>query len=166
VTPQLADFGVVRTHGWVANGICAVTRQTVNHAVLAIGHGQLIEAQPHGAVIRPVDKYGDAVTWSTGLIPLTDEQRRGIAAWGRAREGTPYSYRNCAYIGFVDIFGWAPEFMRERLRSINDLMCSQLVDASYALGGNVHLFPDNRPAGDVSPGDLLEVIKSQPATAA
>jgi hypothetical protein len=44
-------------------------------------------------------------------------------------------------------------------------MCSQLVDLSYHEAG-VELFDDGRIPGDVSPGDLLDLIQAEaPVTA-
>jgi hypothetical protein len=105
--------------------------------------------------MSPVGKYGDRVVWANW--PLGDSQRATISRWGRAREGTPYSWLDCLEIGLVDRFGWAPGWMRRRLRSNQTLMCSQLVCAAYDAAG-VHLFLDGRPFGGVSPGDLYQLI--------
>ena len=153
--PELGDFGVVRTGGWAGRLIRWATRSPVNHAVLYVGGGQIVEGEPNGAALSPVSRYGNRVEWANW--PLTPTQRGVIAQWGRAHVGTPYSWLDCLEIGLVDRFGWAPGWMRSRLRSNRTLMCSQLVTAAYDAAG-VHLFDDGRPAGGVSPGDLYTLI--------
>lgn len=157
MSPRLGDFGVVRTNGWAARLIRWATRSPVNHAVLCVGD-QLVEGDPHGARLGRLDAYGDRVIWAGWT--LTDNQRTEIAAWGLSRVGTPYSWLDCVEIGLVDRFGWAPRWMRRRLRSDRTLMCSQLVTAAYDAAG-VHLFDDGRPAGGVSPGDLYDLLEKQ-----
>jgi uncharacterized protein YycO len=153
--PKLGDYGVVATGGFWPRVIRLVTRSSVNHAVLYIGSGQIVEGEPDGARIVDWREYGDAVRWSS--VQLTRPQREAIAAWGRKHEGTPYNWIDDLAIGLVDVFGWAPKFLRDRLKSTDRLMCSQLVDAAYDAAG-VDLFTDGRPVGGVSPGDLAELL--------
>jgi cell wall-associated NlpC family hydrolase len=84
----------------------------------------------------------------------------------RSLIGTPYSWADCACIGLADLFGWhVPGPVRERLSRRGHLMCSQLVDTAYLIAG-IHLFPDGRIPGDVSPGDELHLIEGQPTATA
>ena len=156
--PALGDFAVVATGGWPSAVIRWVTRSKVNHAVLYIGNGYVVEGEPAGARVTPVSNYGDKLIWANW--PLTDEQRPAVAAWGKAHIGTPYSWLDDAAIGLADLFHWVPGILRKRLASTSTLMCSQLVDAAYAAAG-VQLFPDGRPAGAVSPGDLYTLIQTR-----
>lgn len=160
--PEVGAFGVTRTDGWKAWVIRRVTRSTVNHAFIYVGGGNVIEANPAGAGWAPADKYPHAV-WST-----MDLHGRGTAiahaAW--ALVGTPYSWVDDACIGLADLFGWhVPQAVRSRLSRRTRLMCSQLVDTAY-LSAGIHLFPDGRITGDVSPGDLLHLIEGEPAETA
>lgn len=157
MSPQLGAFGVVATGGWQAWCIRKVTRSPVNHAFLFLGDDDIVEGDPKGAQISPVTKYPDAV-WST--MPLTDVQREWIAAHGFWHVGTPYSWLDDAAIGLADIFGHKlPPLIRRFLSRKDRLMCSQLVDVSYQEAG-VHLFDDDRLPGDVSPGDLYDLIRA------
>ena len=150
--PLPGDIGVVASRSWVGRAIMWITRAPVSHAFVCIGGGGLIEGDPHGARIRPVTAYADA-QWLTALSThLTDAQRKTIVDWCMKHVGTPYSWIDDAEIGFTDLFGWAPKWMRRRLRSDSTLMCSQLCDAAYKAAG-VDLFP-GKPDGAISPGDL------------
>lgn len=152
---QPGDFAVVNTGGsLVARLIRWATRSPVNHAFVYVGGGQIIEAEPNGAQLADVRKYPDAI-WAD--VDLTQPERTGIVSWARGHLGTPYSWVDDLEVGLVDVFGWAPKFMRDRLASTATLQCAQLVDAAYAAAG-VQLFDDGRPCGGVSPGDLYHLI--------
>jgi cell wall-associated NlpC family hydrolase len=149
----------VRTGGWAAAGIRLVTGSTVNHAGVYVGNGLIVEAEPNGAVLSHSRNYPDAI-WSR--LDLTPKQRDAIAAAARAKVGTPYSWTDCAAIGLAKILGHAlPPFVRSRLSRPDRLMCSQLTDLCYHEAG-VDLFADGRLPGDVSPGDLYDLIKASP----
>lgn len=152
--PRPGDFGVTRTSGFGSWVIRVVTRSKYNHAFVVVDDYRVIEAEPHGARYNRLSAYPDAVFSS---FPLTDAQRAGIVAWAIAHLGTPYSWLDDLEIGMVDLFGWAPAWMRRRLRSIATMECAQYVDADYAANG-WEIFDDGRPAGGVSPGDLAKAI--------
>lgn len=161
--PELGAFGVTRTNGWAAPWIRLITRSTVNHAFVYVGNGQIVEANPSGAAVGNVSEYPHAI-WSH--MALTDQQRHAIANAADTLVGTPYSWVDDVCIGLADLFGWhVPEPVRARLSGRSRLMCSQLVDVAYSKAG-IHLFPDGRIPGDVSPGDLLHLIEGQPAETA
>jgi hypothetical protein len=153
---NLGDIGLVRGSGLGGRLIRTVTRSPYAHAFLYVGdhaQGDLIEGDPHGVRYNHVSHYSE-ILWLTNLSAgLTDAQRTGIVAYATAHLGTPYSWIDDAEIGFTDVFGWAPRWMRDRLRSDHTLMCSQLCDLAYHVAG-VELFKDGRPAGAVSPADL------------
>lgn len=151
-SPRAGDIGLVRGTGFFPWLIRTVTRSPYAHAFLLMPDGTIVEAEPHGA--RRVEMHYTNVYWCTALSAgLTYPQRSQIVAWAVAHLGTPYSWVDDAEIGFVDLFGWAPKWMRKRLASTRTLMCSQLCDADYAAAGR-QLYADHRPAGGVSPGDL------------
>ena len=155
--PALGAFGVTATNGWKAWVIRAVTRSTVNHAFVAVGNGRIIEANPFGADLGWVGEYPHAI-WSDAP---PDGKGPAVAAAAIRLKGTPYSWIDDACIGLADVFGWhVPEPVRKRLTRRTRLMCSQLVDTAYRDAG-LELFHDGRIAGDVSPGDLLDVILAE-----
>lgn len=156
--PDTGDFAVMATSGWKARVIRWVTRSPVNHAVLHVGDGQIVEAQPHGARLSPAATYPAAI-WSA--MSLTAEQRASIAVHGRSHVGAPYSWLDDAAIALADVFGRKlPLFIRRRLSRPDRLQCAQLVDLSYHEAG-IHLFTDGRLFGDVAPADLYQLIESR-----
>lgn len=153
--PQLGDFGVVATGGVFPWLIRLVTKSKVNHAVVYVGGGRIIEAQPGGALLTPVDEI-PGVIWSK--VSLTSGQRRRIAFQALLLEGTPYSFLDIAVLAYVHIFGKAtPRWARRRLAREDRLTCAQLVDLCYHAAG-VELFDDGRPTFEVTPGDLYGVL--------
>lgn len=158
--PTTGDFMLVKTPGWRAKVIQAVTRSEVNHAVVLVNPGQIVEADPGGAQEVPLDTYDGMPKWWS-RIELTTAQRRNIAVAARALVGTPYSWMDVLCVGLAHLFGvHVPARVRARLSDPSRLMCSQLVDAVYLQAG-VHLFTDGRLPGDVSPGDLLDLVQGR-----
>jgi hypothetical protein len=158
VVPRAGDIGVTPSSGFAAWVIRVATRSPhAAHAFLATGNGtQVIEGDPHGARYNDARHYRD-VTWLTNLSAgMTDAQRAEAVAWAVKHLYTPYSWVDDAEIGLVDVFHWAPGWMRRRLRSNRHMMCSQFCDADYHAVGR-DLFRDGRPAGGVSPGDLYKL---------
>lgn len=172
-TPELGAFGCVRTNGIPAHVIRAFTHSPVNHAFVYVGiqtftyNGveyrncpAIVEANPSGAALAPVSKYGQ-IFWSEA-----PEAGQGmfVAAAALRLRGTPYSWVDVACIGITKTTGEdVPESIRKRINRKDRLMCSQLVDRSYHMAG-IDLFTDGRIEGDVSPGDLYTLILAQQAT--
>jgi uncharacterized protein YycO len=124
-----------------------------SHSFLYVGNGELVEGWQSGARRRAVSEYPNAV-WLTRLSAgLTGAQRIQVVTYAVQHLNTPYSWLDDAEIGFVELFGKAPKWLRSQLRSERHMMCSQLCDAAYTAAG-VDLFRDGRPAGAVSPMDL------------
>ena len=156
--PRAGDIGLVRGRGLLMWLVRVVTRAPYGHAILLTGDSTIVEAQPSGAR-RTENRHRD-VHWCTNLSrDLTDVQRSQIVVWALAHLGTPYSWVDDLEIGLVELFGWAPRWMRRRLASDQTLMCSQLCVAAYRLGADVELFP-GKPDGAESPGDLWRLDRS------
>jgi cell wall-associated NlpC family hydrolase len=151
VSPALGDFGVVRTGGTAAKLIRFGTRSTVNHAFVYIGGGCIVEAQPGGAVVSSADKYPLAV-WAGREQPQAAHHARQLV-------GTPYGWLDIAALSLACAgIGDEPNNpIAQIVERDNRLICSQLVDRAYLLAG-VHLFDDGRLSGQVTPGDLLDLI--------
>lgn len=183
--PQLqpGDFGVLATHGPLLDRLCAdliqdVTDAPVNHAVLYLGDGQLIEAARR-VRITPVTAYPHILWSSAGFLlragpsppgvprapravqTLTPQQRALITSYARAQLGAPYNLLDFLAIGLAQrrlghLIGLRSALAR-RLSSGRSFICSQLVDAAYTAAG-IHLFHDGRPSGMVSPADLYHLL--------
>lgn len=165
--PKPGDFGLVAIRGNV--GKLIRFGQWLNgdglgdyqHAVLVLDHGELIEAEPGGARIRPMAEYdGTNVIWSDW--PLTDSERAAIVAAGRSLEGVPYSVLDYAMLAAHRLHLPAPG-LRKYIASTGHDICSQLVDLGYQLGGK-EMFADGRWPGYVTPMALLRALHG-PVTA-
>lgn len=158
--PQPGDFAVVSTNGTAGWLIRLVTGASVNHAVLYVGDGMIIEAAPSGARRVALSTY-DGLTLYWSHLPLTDTQRQAVVAAATNHLGAPYSFLDDACIALARLFGvHVPQAVRDRLQGTNHLMCSQLVDVAYADAG-IPLFNDGRLPGDVTPGDLYDLIQAE-----
>lgn len=164
--PQPGDFGLVKMGG--ETGKLIRFGQWLNgdgfadyeHAFVFIGPGQpgqIVEAEPGGAIVSPAGKYGGAVLWSSGKIALTAVQRRTIVQSAKRYEGTPYSFADYAALAARRLRIPAPG-LKAYVASSGHMICSQLVDQCYADAG-VQLFDDKRWPGYVTPGDLYQLLK-------
>ena len=162
--PLPGDFGVTRMAGDVGKAIRfgewlnGDGWADVEHAVLYVDDGLLIEAEPGGARLAPWDKYGDAITWSTERFAMTPTQRFDVVTIGREFEHVPYSFADYAAIAAHRLHLPGSRLLRGYVASTKHLICSQLVDAAYALAG-VHLFDDGRWPGYVTPSELAGLLK-------
>lgn len=172
--PTLGAFGVVRTDSWVAPFIRLLTRSQVNHAFvlvrpladtfIAVGSDgsmtrlhdwEVVEAQTSGAKLARLSKWAlnDNVAFSA---PLPAGVGDAVAYRARLLLGTPYNFLDIAALFFL-LCGFRWGWLLDRAQRANRLECSQLVDRAYRNAG-VHLFEDDRPDGEVTPGDLLMFI--------
>lgn len=167
MAPRPGDFGLVAISG--AAGRLIRFGQWLNgngwgdyqHAVLVLDNGELIEAEPGGARIRPVSEYdGSNVVWSDW--PLTDSDRSWIVAAGRKLVGTPYSALDYGAL-FAHRLHLPVPGLRCYIGSTGHMICSQLVDEAYRRAG-VPVFADGRWSGYVTPMALFPVLHG-PVTA-
>lgn len=125
------------------------------HALVYVGGGLVVEAEPGGARkrIRGVEP-GDL--WSTGLIPLTSVQRGDICLAADGYVGTGYSFADYLALVAHRLRIPAPG-LKSFIASSGHLICSQLVDQCYQDAG-VHLFDDGRWPGYVTPKSLANLL--------
>ncbi|GAC1610335.1 MAG: hypothetical protein NVS3B26_16530 [Mycobacteriales bacterium] len=160
---QSGDYGVVRTHGWVAWCIRALTGTRdpqhgyrpakVNHAVLAVSDTEMVEMRPHGAC-RTLISSAPKMRWYRP--PGMTEQQRDLAA----NVANALVTADTGY-AFIDILAQAlyrvghvrPALLRRFIETHRRMVCSQSVDFCLSVAG-VHLFDDGRLPGLVSPADL------------
>lgn len=161
---KVGDFGLVKIKGpvgafvrlgqWFVGDFSPWT-----HAFVYVGHNQVVEAMPQGALLTPLSDYKDReILWSH--IPLTHNQRRAISFHARKLVGTPYSFFDYFSL-FAERIGWDTDTFREYVADSGHMICSQLVDEVYKRAG-VHLFNDGRLPQDVTPGDLEIMLRSYP----
>ncbi|MFF0389284.1 hypothetical protein ACFYS8_11380 [Kitasatospora sp. NPDC004615] len=163
-SPRPGDFAVVRMDG--RTGRLIRIGQFLNgdgfsdyeHAFVFVGDGHVVEAQPGGATLDPLGDYdGHPVLWSTGRIPLTDDQRTAITTAARSYLGTPYSFTDYLALAAHRLHLPAGPPLRKYVASTKHMICSQLVDQCYQDAG-VHLFDDHRWPGYVTPADLANLL--------
>ena len=161
VTPSPGDFGLVSIKGGV--GFLIRIGQWLNgdgfldyeHAFIYIGDGQIVEAEPGGAIISDLSEYdGRAIMWSTGLVPLTDVQRDSIVRAAIKQVGTPYSFLDYLAIGLYRL-GIKHPGVAKRVEESEHLICSQLVAKDFN-GAGVTL--TDYPPYLVTPGRLTNYL--------
>ncbi len=127
------DFGLVASRGSI--GLLIRVAQWLNgngfanyqHAFLYIGAGQIIEAQPGGAVLSPVDKY-ENVYWSTSRPALTAAQQHEVELVAYTRVGTPYSFLDYLALAAHRLHLPGSLLLKHRVASSRHMICSQLVE--------------------------------------
>lgn len=130
------------------------------HAFVYLGDGDLVEAQPGGAVLESLTAYdGRPVLWSTGRIALDDEQRQSVVAAARGYLGVPYSVADYFALAAHRIHLPVSPLLKGYVADSRHMICSQLVDQCYQDAG-VQLFTDGRWPGYVTPADLTRLLRS------
>lgn len=122
------------------------------HAFVYLPNGLIIEAEPGGAVIRPLH-YG-TVYWCTGiykLLPPTTNTTE-ISHVAESLRGTPYSFLDYAYLA-AHRFRLPVPGLKHEIATDGHMICSQLAD-EFCLRLGAHVFTDNRWPGDVTPASL------------
>lgn len=186
ITPPVPPgaFGLTRIGGLSGRIIGAMQGAAghgaaYTHAFLVLDHGEVIEAEPGvaGARIVPLQTYLDRQTADDTAVVFCDAPirrqldtlgggdpdglveaalRRMVVAAGRSLETTPYSLLDYVWLAQLHTLGaGTPRWLARRVEATGHLICSQLVDRAYQLAG-VHLFADDRFAGDVMPADLAQ----------
>ncbi len=122
------------------------------HAFITLPGGLILEAEPGGAVIRPL--HYTTVHWCYGLYKLlpphtTDTE---IAHIGETLKGTPYSFLDYAEIFAHRVHLWTP-WLKAQIATSGHQICSQMADEFY-LRLRAHVFLDGRWPGYVTPLSL------------
>jgi len=150
--PQLGDYGIVQTNGFIGWLIQLGTLTKYNHAFIYIGDGQIIEATPrHGVVVSPVSKY-ENIAWNQHE-PKSDEQRVGLCVQAHIHLGNKYSFLDYFAIILRILRFNAPNWLIYSLDKSPDVICSQLVAAIYRACG--FTVDGERPDFYITPSDLI-----------
>lgn len=150
-TPTLGNYGVIKTHGFFGWLIRLGTFSRWNHAVIYIGNGEVVSADPSGVKIDPVTNWNN-IAWNQHE-ELDDNQRMMIVNAAREAVGHSYSFITIADIAFR-ILGLKilSETILDKLARHNGYICSELVAECYRKGGLVIAKQDFL----CTPGDLAE----------
>jgi hypothetical protein len=163
--PEPGDIGLTSISGPVGWGIRL--GQWLNgdgfgeyeHAFVVVDGGELVEAQPRGARVRPLSVFPRAVF----VCPdgLTEAQREAVCTAARGYLGTPYSFADYAAIAAHRLHLPLPG-LRRFVASSRHMLCSQLADQCFQDAG-VQLFNDGRWPGFVTPGSLYDLLGREEA---
>lgn len=159
------QFGLTKIGGrvgwWIGLGQFLLgDASTLTHAFVVVGD-HVVEAMPGGAILTPLSYYTDGSKAQDTVfsnLRLTDEQKTAVAREALDLVGTPYSFADYLSLALAH---WRirPRWLRDYIADAGHLICSALVDRAYARAG-VQLFADDRPYGDVTPGDLTRCLYS------
>lgn len=123
------------------------------HAFVYLPGGLVLEAEPGGAVVRPLH-YSD-VYWCEGIygyfrMPANSQLLRTAAQL----KGVPYSFLDYAALSAHRLHIPAPH-LKAYISSSGHQICSQMADQFYLRLG-MHIFTDNRWPGYVTPASLYQ----------
>lgn len=157
--PPAGVYGCVKTGGFVAWLIRAVTRSYADHVFIALGDGQIVEAEPGGVRIRDISEYtGCRIELNTGET-MTDMQRAAVAEFAKSKRGEPYAWTADAVDG-LRCLGLRWRILARFERARRSVMCSELAaQAGQYAGLDWNCGYDN-PAC-VTPADLARRIDEQ-----
>jgi len=149
--PRIGDYGVVRSSGFFAKLIRIGTTSRWNHAFIYAGEGKIIEANPGGVTVSPVDKH-TKIAWNRHER-LTNAERMQILAHAEKAIGKPYNF----YIIFILTLRALgvkilPKSVIRWFAKNEGYICSELVAECYEKAGvSIGIEPDL-----CNPGDLAE----------
>lgn len=163
--PRPGDIGLTSIHGEAGHLIRI--GQWLNgdgfgpyeHAFIVLPDHQLIEADPGGAAIRPLNTHAAARTVYVYPDGLTDQQRTAICDAARKYKGVPYSFADYAALAAHRLHLPVPG-LRSYVASTGHMICSQLADRAY-LDAGIHLFQDGRWPGFATPMALWDLLGKQ-----
>lgn len=160
LTPPAGLIGLTPVHGAVGWGIRIGQFlngdgfKTWEHAFVTLPGGYILEAEPGGAVIRPL--HYDTVYWCNGIYKAAPAVRNAspvlLAQIGDELKGTPYSALDY-YALMLHRFGMKDPGLERYIASEKHMICSQLVDVYYQRLG-AEIFSDHRWNGYVTPEAL------------
>jgi cell wall-associated NlpC family hydrolase len=141
----------------IARIIAAVTRSSYTHVALAVGDGQIIEAdrfiKTRIRTLQPDEQY-DVYEFEG----ITDETREKLVTAALTLVDYPYDYRQIVRNFIRLVFKRNASFIEAQ----NAVICSDIIDVPAYIAGvkrnNV------RPVGDCTPAELLEVYQLRPRT--
>ena len=149
--PRLGDYGVVKTTGFFGGLIRIGTTSRWNHAIIYVGNGMAVSADPTGVSKISVTQYTN-IAWNKHE-ELDDNQRMMIINAALEAIGKPYDFFTIADIA-LRILGLKvlTKGLLSHLAKNKGYICSELVAECYRKGGLVIAKEDWL----CTPGDLAE----------
>lgn len=143
-----AEVNQLHHHGWCGPGVYCE------------------EAMPRGARLRRLGAsagdawalYGTRALWSTGILPLSEDQRTAAVQAALGKLGTPYSFLD--YLSLITChLHIRTRALCNFIRDSGHQICSQDTDWVWQRAGK-RIFHDERWDGDVMPADLAYELVS------
>jgi hypothetical protein len=125
-----------------------------SHAGIMVNATQILEAEPGGARLRPVDEYGSAMVWSSWK--LDNIARLQLSHTAMTYLGVGYSAMDYFALA-AHHWGLPLPGLKSYVASSGHMICSQLVDQIYTAAG-FPMFHDGRWPGFVTPQSLKAVL--------
>ena len=149
--PRFGDYGVVKTNGFCGWLIRLGTFSRWNHAVVYVGNGEIVSADPRGIKKKPVSEYLH-IAWNQHE-ELDDNQRMQIVNAALETVGKPYDFFTIADIMLRSLgLKILTNGLISHLAQNKGYICSELVAECYRKGGLVVAQYDYL----CTPGDLAE----------
>lgn len=160
--PLAGVYGCVKTGGFVAWLIRAVTRSYADHVFISLGDGQIVEAEPGGVRIRDISEYtGCRIELNTGET-MTDLQHAAVAEFAESKRGEPYAWTADAVNG-LRCLGLRWRILARFGRARRSVMCSELAAQAGQYAGLDWLCGQEDPC-QVTPAMLARRSGMQPWT--
>ena len=151
--PRTGDYGVVKTNGIAGRLIRVGTLARWNHAVIYVGNGLIVEANPTGVALSPITKY-ENIAWNQHEV-ISPTQRLDIALYAQEQVGRPYSFGviTILVLRILGLKALSKSHLAHWLADKTGYICSELVAECYRKAG-VRL--SSKLDYLVVPGDLAE----------
>jgi hypothetical protein len=158
----------------VAQWLAGAKFQRYEHAEIYVGYpdaagpyGYTISAYPggHGKQALPCvpEKVGGSL-WSSGLITLSDAQRKAVVSWAVMHQGVKYSAADYIALAAARLkLNLILPPLRRFIAAKGHLICSQFVTLAYYQAG-ASLWPDEPWNGLDMPMDLAELLEAKLAS--
>lgn len=160
--PQIGMIGLTPIDGNVGKAIRVGMYlngegfQRWEHAFTLLPGNLILEAEPGGAVIRPLHYAHSDVYWCWGIWKLLPPRTTPteISHVAESLKGVKYSFLDYGALAAHRMRVPAPG-LRDYIKDTGHMICSQMCDEFYLRLG-AHVFVNNRWAGDVTPASLYK----------
>lgn len=164
MTPLPGDIGFTRIGGALGAWIAAAQALTgdgsrFTHVFVVVSDTEVVQAMPRGAELAALQNYTTTpgrAAFSTGIVDYDPQARDRVVAAARGMVGVPYSFLDYLALALIR-WPLAHRLVARRVAGSGHLICSQLGDEAFLRAG-LHLFADHRAPGDVTPGDLVNLV--------
>lgn len=149
------EIAVVHLDGWFPSVIDWATRGEYCHS-FAIANGHLIEAEPQGVVLSPLNRY-DGMNVLVSRFDFDEDEEEKFSDFLHQQLGKKYDYVGDVIVGLDDV---TPHFLDPVWHLIehaedhdSSWFCSALSDRAVTAAGRT-LIPGRKITKSVTPNDI------------